>query len=72
MNGTHSDGSEFTSKIDEKSVTYELPVKTLTDKDTICFKAADSTNKYVRVEDFYDNGDTAPLGRLDFMFKFEV
>ncbi|MBO4422672.1 MAG: hypothetical protein J5879_04495 [Clostridia bacterium] len=60
------------SEISDRSVTYELPVSYLTDKDTVYFKAADSKNKYVRVEDFYDNGDTAPLGRLDFIFRFEV
>ncbi len=63
---------ELKADIKDKSVTYELPVKALTDADTICFKAADSTDKYVRVEDFYDNGDVAPLGRLDFIYKFEV
>ncbi len=58
------------AEIKEKSVSYELPVTALTDTDTVCFKAADSKNKYVRVEDFYDNGDTAPLGRLNFIFRF--
>ena len=54
----------------DKSVKYILPVSDLTDGDTVCFKAADSAKKYVRVEDFYDNGDVAPLGRLDFVFRF--
>ena len=58
-------------EISDKSVTYRLPVSDLTDGDAVCFKAADSTKKYVRVQDFYDNGDTAPLGRLDFVFKFK-
>ena len=57
-------------EISDKSVRYKLPVSALTDGDTVCFKAADSTKKYVRVEDFYDNGDVAPLGRLDFVFRF--
>ena len=59
-------------EITDGGVSYELPVSYITDKDTICFKAADSVIKYEKVEDFYDNGDVAPLGRLDFVFKFEV
>ena len=59
-------------EITDGGVTYELPVSYLTDKDTLCFKAADSVKKYEKIEDFYDNGDVAPLGRLDFVFKFEV
>ena len=43
---------EITSKIEEKSVTYELPVKTLTDTDTIFFKAADSTQAFGQSENF--------------------
>lgn len=62
--------NDIECNISDKEVSYKLPVSTLTDVDTICFKAADSTKKYVRVEDFYDNGDTAPLGRLDFVFRF--
>jgi hypothetical protein len=32
---------------------------------------ADSREKYRRVEDFYDKGDVAPLGRLNFVYRGE-
>ncbi len=33
------------------------------------FKWADSTNKYMSVEDLYTNGNTAPLGRVNYIFE---
>ncbi len=41
------------------------------DSFTLWFKAADSTESYTAVEDFYDKGDVAPLGRLNFVYKGE-
>ena len=43
------------------------------DKDsfTLWFKVADSTETYTAVEDFYDKGDVAPLGRLNFVYHGE-
>ncbi len=38
---------------------------------TLWFKVADSTETYARIEDFYDKGDAAPLGRLNFVYKGE-
>ena len=38
---------------------------------TLWFKVADSREKYHRVEDFYDKGDVAPLGRLNFVYRGE-
>ena len=36
---------------------------------TLWFKVADSTEAYAAVEDFYDKGDAAPLGRLNFVYR---
>ncbi len=33
------------------------------------FKVADSTEEITSVEDFYDKGDAAPLGRLNYVYK---
>ncbi len=41
------------------------------DNFTLWFKAADSTEAYICIEDFYDKGDVAPLGRLNFVYKGE-
>ena len=38
---------------------------------TLWFKAADATETYVAIEDFYDKGDVAPLGRLNYVYKGE-
>ena len=38
---------------------------------TLWFKVADSREKYCKVEDFYDKGDVAPLGRLNFVYRGE-
>ncbi len=38
---------------------------------TFCFNDADSTETYTAIEDFYDLGDAAPLGRLNFVYKGE-
>jgi len=35
------------------------------------FKVADSKEEYRTMEDLYINGDSAPLGRLDFLYKAE-
>ena len=36
---------------------------------TLWFKVADSREEYRNIEDFYDKGDVAPLGRLNFVYK---
>ncbi len=41
----------------------------LSDQFTIWFKAADSRDEIVSIEDFYDKGDAAPLGRLNYVYK---
>ena len=38
---------------------------------TLWFKVADSREAYTAIEDFYDKGDVAPLGRLNFVYKGE-
>ena len=38
------------------------------DNFTLWFKVADSREKYRNIEDFYDKGDVAPLGRLNFVY----
>lgn len=38
---------------------------------TVWFKAADATEPITSVEDFYDKGDAAPLGRLNFVYRGE-
>ncbi len=38
---------------------------------TLWFKVADSREEYKAVEDFYDKGDVAPLGRLNFVYVGE-
>jgi hypothetical protein len=41
------------------------------DNFTLWFKVADSREKYHSIEDFYDKGDVAPLGRLNFVYRGE-
>ena len=36
---------------------------------TVWFKAADSTEELCSIEDFYDKGDAAPLGRLNYVYR---
>jgi len=36
---------------------------------TVWFKAADSTEELTNIEDFYDKGDAAPLGRLNYVYR---
>ncbi len=36
---------------------------------TVWFKAADSTEELTSIEDFYDKGDAAPLGRLNYVYR---
>ena len=38
---------------------------------TFWFKVADSREAYNNIEDFYDKGDVAPLGRLNFVYRGE-
>ncbi len=38
---------------------------------TLWFKVADSREEYTKIEDFYDKGDVAPLGRLNFVYRGE-
>ena len=38
---------------------------------TVWFKAVDSTVPVKNIADFYDMGDAAPLGRLNFVYKGE-
>ena len=38
---------------------------------TVWFKMADGTERYASVEDFYDKGNVAPLGRLNYVYRGE-
>ena len=60
--------------IADRTLTLTVPRAALGlahDDFTLWFKAADSTEAYRTVEDFYDKGDVAPLGRLNFVYRGE-
>ena len=62
----------FTVSEAEFSVTVPLSVLGI-DKSTSSFelwiKAADSTETYEKVDQFYDSGDCAPLGRMAYVYR---
>ncbi len=77
-------GDDLTARdVPELTLHYTMSEHTLTlsvprtaiglahDHFTLWFKAADSTEAYCTVEDFYDKGDVAPLGRLNFVYRGE-
>lgn len=56
--------------VEENKLTVELPLSALnTIQSTIWFKVADSTEEITSIEDFYDKGDAAPIGRLNYVYK---
>lgn len=73
----HDDTSDYTdvavamsiqAEVEENSVTYHIPCSLLP-KGTLWVKAADSREPIRTGEDFYDHGDSVPVGRLWFQVK---
>ena len=65
-------GASATWKIEDGILTVCCPRKALgvDGKDfELWFKVADSKSKLRNIEDFYDHGDAAPLGRLNYVYK---
>ena len=61
-------------RIEGDTLTIDLPRRPLgIDKPafTLWFKVADSRSVIRTVEDFYDQGDAAPLGRLNYVYRAE-
>ena len=59
--------------LEENKLTVELPLSALDHhKGAIWFKVADSTEEISSIEDFYDKGDVAPVGRLNYVYKVKV
>jgi hypothetical protein len=59
---------------DDNSVTVTVPLEMLDipPQETafaLWLKAADSTRRYERVDQFYEDGDCAPLGRLAYLYR---
>ncbi|MBQ2781375.1 MAG: hypothetical protein IJF42_07475 [Clostridia bacterium] len=58
---------------DDDSITVTVPLAMLDiapqDADFVLWlKAADSTRRFDRVDQFYEDGDCAPLGRLCYLY----
>ncbi len=78
-----TDKGESLAATDIAEITYEIKDNVLKlivpraalgldhDSFTLWFKVADSTETYTAIEDFYDKGDVAPLGRLNFVYRGE-
>ncbi len=69
-----TDIAELTYEIKDNVLKLTVPRAALGldhDNFTLWFKAADSTEPYTAIEDFYDMGDVAPLGRLNFVYRGE-
>ena len=60
-----AEGNILRIKVPRKAVGLEK------DGFTLWFKVADSREAYTKIEDFYDKGDVAPLGRLNFVYRGE-
>ena len=59
------DGDKLRVKVARKAVGLDH------DHFTVWFKAADSTEPITQISDFYEKGDAAPLGRLNYVYKGE-
>lgn len=60
--------------VDGDTITFRVPRAALgltAPAFTLWFKAADSTAPIATVADFYDHGDAAPLGRLNYVYRAE-
>jgi hypothetical protein len=60
-------------EIYDNEITYKIPRKLLDICDSNQFelwlKAADSNKKYLRVDQFYEDGDVMPIGRLAYVYR---
>ena len=59
-------------EVDGDKFKIKVPLRALgldPDGFTVWFKAADSREPIASVEDFYDKGDVAPLGRMNFVYR---
>lgn len=70
LSGIDTATAEYCIQENELTVSVLLSDLDLEDNFTIWFKVADSREAISSVEDFYDKGDTAPLGRLNYVFKY--
>lgn len=70
LSGTDVANAEY--HISEKTVTVSVLLSDLglSDNFTLWFKVVDSKEAIACVEDFYDKGDAAPLGRLNYVYKY--
>ena len=70
LSGIDTAPAEYCIQKNEMTVSVLLSDLELEDSFTIWFKVADSNEMITSVEDFYDKGDVAPLGRLNYVFKY--
>ena len=59
------EGDQFRIRIPRRALGLDHP------QFTVWFKVADSTEPYLSIEDFYDKGNAAPLGRLNYVYRGE-
>jgi len=68
------DGLPISYEIEGNTMHVSVPRKAIGldhDNFTLWFKVADSREAYAAIQDFYDKGDVAPLGRLNFVYHGE-
>jgi hypothetical protein len=70
LSGIDTATAEYCICRNEMTVSVLLSDLELTDSFILWFKVADSNEALTSVEDFYDKGDVAPLGRLNYVFKY--
>ena len=66
-----------TYRIEGNRLLLQMPLDLVTTHaedgvNTLWFKVADSREPITSTEDFYDHGDVAPLGRLNYVYTFTV
>ena len=69
--------AKTTYRIDGNRLHVQLPLDLVTTHAedgvaTLWFKVADSREPIASTEDFYDHGDVAPLGRLNYVYTFTI
>lgn len=68
LSGEDCSEMNYKSCKDKVEFTVKKSALGLKDNFTVWFKVADSTEEITSVEDFYDKGDVAPLGRLNYVY----
>lgn len=71
LDGTDFTQAHYTVCDNELIVSVKLSDLDVSDNFTLWFKVADSTAPLQTIEDFYDKGDAAPLGRLNYVYKYK-